>query len=208
MIMSASKAPKKKGHPKFNVPNYGTKSRSRVKARWRKQRGVDNKKRVKLAQMGAEPTIGYRNPESIRGIRSNGRRAVLVHSVAEFRDAVSGEEAVDVILSSSMSRKKRLEISKMAQENKVHIANLGRASRPTKKEAAKAEKAKAKGEKKADKKDDKKADKKAEGKEEKREEKKIEPERSLPSAPAPSAIPAAQPSPALEPANEPKSDGV
>ena len=159
MIMSARKAPKKKGHPKFNVPNYGTKNRSRVQARWRKQRGIDNKKREKLAFAGAEPTIGYRNPEAIRGVRANGKRAVLVHNVAEFRNVVSGEEAVDVILAGTVSRKKRLEINKMAQENKVRIVNLGKASRPIEKKAKKEKK-----EKKEEKKEEKKGDKKEEKK--------------------------------------------
>ena len=36
----------KRKHPRFNVPNYGAKKRKRVMARWRKQRGVDNKKRI------------------------------------------------------------------------------------------------------------------------------------------------------------------
>ncbi|MEM0106653.1 MAG: eL32 family ribosomal protein, partial [Candidatus Micrarchaeaceae archaeon] len=62
----------KKLHPKFLVPNVYAKNRSRVKDRWRKQRGIDNKKRIKKAFMGAEPTIGYRNPSSIRGTRKNG----------------------------------------------------------------------------------------------------------------------------------------
>ena len=38
---------KKKSHPNFKVPNYGAKTGRRVKARWRKQRGIDNKKRIK-----------------------------------------------------------------------------------------------------------------------------------------------------------------
>ena len=199
MIMSASKALKKKGHPKFNVPNYGTKGRSKVKERWRKQRGVDNKKRVKRAFMGAEPTIGYRNPESVRGARANGRRAVLIHNIAEFRSAISGEEAVDIILSSSISRRKRPEINKMAQENKVHIANLGRASRPIEK---KTKKEKKEGERKPEKKDSKKEEKGA-GKAEKAE--KAE---SLPAAPMPSASPAVKQPQVPEPEKELKSSGV
>ena len=69
------------------MPNFGAKSRSRVKARWRKQRGIDNKKRVKKDFMGAEPTIGYRNPEILRGVRENGKRIVLVHNVDELKSA-------------------------------------------------------------------------------------------------------------------------
>ncbi|MDE1811213.1 MAG: hypothetical protein KGH66_04175, partial [Candidatus Micrarchaeota archaeon] len=61
---------KKKPHPKFNVPNFGARSMSRVPERWRKQRGIDNKKRIKRNFMGAEPTIGYGNPKAIRGVRA------------------------------------------------------------------------------------------------------------------------------------------
>jgi len=74
----------KKSHPKFLVPNVYAKNRSRVKDSWRKQRGADNKKRIKKAFMGAEPTIGYRNPPSLRGTRKNGLPDVLVHNLAEL----------------------------------------------------------------------------------------------------------------------------
>ncbi len=69
------------------MPNFGAKSRKRVLARWRKQRGIDNKKRIKKDFMGAEPTIGYRNPESLRGVRVNGKRIMLVHNVEELKRA-------------------------------------------------------------------------------------------------------------------------
>ena len=59
----------KKTHPKFNIPNYGTRAGAAVKDRWRKQRGIDNKKRIKRSYAGASPEIGYRNPEELRGIR-------------------------------------------------------------------------------------------------------------------------------------------
>lgn len=184
MIMSV-KVPKKKGHPKFNVPNYGTKSRSRVKARWRKQRGIDNKKRIKRSHMGAEPTIGYRNPESVRGIRQNGKRAVLVHNIAEFRSALSGEESVDVIVAASLSRRKRLEISKLAAENKVRVVNMGRALKP------RPEKAK-----------EKKADEKTKEKPKQKEAKPA----AQPAAQAPAQAPAIAPHASVHGAQDAKSE--
>ena len=39
----------KKTHPTFSIPNFGSKHRKRVPARWRKQRGIDNKKRIKIS---------------------------------------------------------------------------------------------------------------------------------------------------------------
>jgi large subunit ribosomal protein L32e len=114
---------KKKTHPKFNVPNYGAKSRSRVPERWRKQRGDDNKKRIKKNFMGAEPTIGYGNPEQLKGVRENGRRTVLVHDVGELQAAIDNAKGTDITLSSSLSSKKKAIFTKVARDHDVQVTN-------------------------------------------------------------------------------------
>ncbi len=112
----------KKRHPKFYVPNFGVKVR--VKERWRKQRGIDNKKRTTKSFMGAEPTIGYRNPEAIRGVRINGRRIVLIHNVPELERMVSkGESDFDVTIAKPVSVRKRIEISELASKKGLHVTN-------------------------------------------------------------------------------------
>jgi large subunit ribosomal protein L32e len=115
---------RKKSHPNFNIPNYGG-VRSRVKSRWRKQRGIDNKKRMKKNFAGSEPTIGYRNPEELRGVRASGKRAVVIHNVAELKELASGPgaSAYEVLLAGALSRKKRLEIIKLADQSKINVAN-------------------------------------------------------------------------------------
>ncbi len=116
---------KKKTHPRFNVPNAGAKNRSSVPERWRKQRGIDSKKRVKKAFAGAEPTIGYGNPEELRGVRVNGKRIVVVHNMNELKDVISNPDMdeVDITLAASLSRRKRIELVKLADENKMHVTN-------------------------------------------------------------------------------------
>ena len=116
---------KKKTHPKFNVPNFGTKSRSRVPERWRKQRGIDNKKRTKKNFMGAEPTIGYGNPEELRGLRADGRKAVLVHDVNELQGAInsSKENKIDITLAGELSRRKKAVFTRVAQEHDIRVTN-------------------------------------------------------------------------------------
>ncbi len=114
---------KKKSHPTFNVPNFGAKSRSRVLPRWRKQRGIDNKKREKMDFMGAEPTIGYKNPESLRGVRRNGRRIVLVHNTDDLKRLLAGDvSGIDVTIAGGVSIRKRIAISELAQ-GKVAVTN-------------------------------------------------------------------------------------
>ncbi|MCL4380885.1 MAG: eL32 family ribosomal protein [Candidatus Marsarchaeota archaeon] len=122
---------KKRDHPTFNVPNYGTKKRKRVKPRWRKQRGIDNKKRVKKNFMGAEPVIGYGNRKEVKGLRANGRKPVLVSSMPELRQRI-GEMKTDadrkkflLIINHSIGTKKRQEMLELANKSDVKIANKG-----------------------------------------------------------------------------------
>jgi large subunit ribosomal protein L32e len=117
----------KKRHPKFNVPNFGAKNRKRVKERWRKQRGIDNKKRIKKSFAGASPSIGYKNPDELRGVRANGKKILLIHNKNEMLNFINNEiekrEEFDFILASNLSKRKRFEIIELAKQNAIHIAN-------------------------------------------------------------------------------------
>lgn len=115
----------KKKHPRFNVPNAGAPNRKRVPMRWRKQRGIDSKKRVKKDFAGAEPTIGYGNPESVKHVKVNGRRSVLIQNMNELKQMISNPdiEPVDVTLARTLSKRKRIEMVKLAKENKINVTN-------------------------------------------------------------------------------------
>lgn len=115
----------KKPHPTFSVPNFGAKNRKRVLPRWRKQRGIDSKKRIKRNFMGAEPTIGYRNPESIRGVRANGKRIVIVRNAEELNKLIKskGLEGCDVTVSKSVSLRKRIAITEIAVKSRINVTN-------------------------------------------------------------------------------------
>ena len=116
---------KKRGHPKFSVPNLGAKKRSRVKDRWRKQRGIDSKKRLKKDFAGAEPTIGYGNPVEARGVRASGKRAALVHNAGELRELLESPDAAgyEVTFASSLSKRKRAELAKLAAGSRMKVTN-------------------------------------------------------------------------------------
>ena len=114
----------KRKHPKFNVPNFGAKSRKRVPERWRKQRGIDNKKRTKKSFMGAEPNIGYGNPDALRGVRASGRRLLVVHNVNELMLA-KGVQNYEVAIAHDVSKRKRQGILKAAAGSSIRIVNSG-----------------------------------------------------------------------------------
>ncbi len=113
---------KKKLHPKFNVPNFGAKHRSKVQSRWRKQRGIDNKKREQLKGYGAKPRIGYKNSANVRYARPDGKKEVLVHNESELHLVAHMKNYV-ARFSSSLSRKKRLALLKIADKENIRIVN-------------------------------------------------------------------------------------
>jgi large subunit ribosomal protein L32e len=110
---------KKRSHPKFLRPNYGRKSRSRIKLAWRRPRGIDNKKRLKIAYMGASPSIGFGQPAAIKHFHPAGMREALVQTPADL----TGLKGVLVRIAGSVGRKKRALIEKLASEMKLRVLN-------------------------------------------------------------------------------------
>lgn len=106
-------------HPKFLPPNYGRKKR--VKERWRKPRGIDNKKRIGKKIMGASPNIGWRSARNDRGFHPSGAKEVLVRSLKDL-DGLKGEN-IAVRIASAVGAKKRELIIKKANELKLQVLN-------------------------------------------------------------------------------------
>ncbi len=112
----------KKSHPTFAVPNLGAPNRKGVKDRWRKQRGIDNKKRVKRSGYGAVPNIGYKNSDSIRHLRQDGTRSLLVRNEQELIDA-SKLKGITVVMAHSLSQRKRAALEGLAKKFGLNVAN-------------------------------------------------------------------------------------
>ena len=108
---------KKRKHPKFLRPNYGRSSRSRIKLAWRRPRGIDNKKRLKIKYMGASPSIGYRQPKAIRYHHPKGLPEVLVQTPADM----AGLKDVVIRIAGSVGRLKRAAIEQLAAKMGLHV---------------------------------------------------------------------------------------
>lgn len=113
---------KKRKHPKFRRPNYGRTSRGRIGLAWRRPRGIDNKKRAKIAYMGASPSIGYGQPSAIRGFHPSGMPEALVQSPSEL----SALKDVAIRIAGGVGRKKRETIEKLAKEKGLRVLNPAR----------------------------------------------------------------------------------
>jgi len=126
--------PQKKDKPKFLRPNYGRSSRKKIGLSWRRQRGVDNKKRINKAHMGASPSIGYGQDKKIKFFHPTGKKEVLIHNMSEL-EAVKDEV---VRISASLSKRLKEKILAEAQKRKLHVVNPGnkKTGKPSVKKAA------------------------------------------------------------------------
>lgn len=113
----------KKKKPDFKSPNVG--NMKRVKDRWRKPRGIDNKKRVRMSQCGAVPKVGYKNPGEIRGFHPLGLPEFLVTNVAELMENFEKSKKGGFIarISGSVGKRKRDEIRKKCTELSIRVIN-------------------------------------------------------------------------------------
>ncbi|HIE33641.1 MAG TPA: 50S ribosomal protein L32e [Candidatus Altiarchaeales archaeon] len=109
----------KKKKPRF-VRQESTKLK-RLKDKWRRPRGIDSKKHEEKRGKGKIPKIGYKKPNYLRGIHPSGYYPVLIHNVVELSTINPKKEAA--IIASSIGRKKRNEIIRIANEKKITILN-------------------------------------------------------------------------------------
>jgi len=109
----------KKDKPKFRRQNFGRTTRKRIKAGWKRPRGTDNKKKLKLKEFGSEPNIGWRNARGVRGLHPLGAYEFLVHNEAELSQA----KGRLVRIAGSVGKKKRMAINKKAKELKLTVLN-------------------------------------------------------------------------------------
>ncbi|MDD5022827.1 MAG: eL32 family ribosomal protein [Candidatus ainarchaeum sp.] len=112
----------KKSKPTFNVLNHGKKRR--VKARWRKPRGIDNKKRIRRKEFGASPKVGYKNSKTDRGMHPLGIKEIMICNIKELIDnSKKVKEKWVARISGKVSKRNKLAIKEKAKELKIKTAN-------------------------------------------------------------------------------------
>ena len=88
----------------------------RLGLKWRKPRGSQSKTRKQKAGKPAMPKIGYKKPESQRGL-INGKRPKLIRSIREIGDSKY------IIIASTIGAKKLIEIYKYCKEHGIYVVN-------------------------------------------------------------------------------------
>jgi len=109
----------KKSKPAFNRENYWR--FGRMLTSWRKPRGRTSKLRRKNCYRQKEPTIGYRNPEEIRGLHPSGYEEVYVSTMKELEALKKEEQAAR--LCGTLGKRKKSAIIEKAEKLGVKVLN-------------------------------------------------------------------------------------
>ena len=97
----------------------------RLKKSWRRPRGIDSKMRKKVKGWPRSAEVGYRGPKETRGLHPSGYEEVLVRNVDDVRKVDPKTQAIRI--AHQVGARKRVEISAMADELKIHVLNPRRA---------------------------------------------------------------------------------
>jgi len=100
---------KVKKKPKFKRRQFLLK---KLKNKWRRPRGLQNKLKLRKKGKGKIPRIGY-------GTKSKEKEFTLVKSLNDLENSKK-----DIIISSSIGTKKKIEIIKKSKELKLKILNI------------------------------------------------------------------------------------
>lgn len=93
----------------------------KVDEAWRKPKGGDSKSRLEKKDKPDIVKIGYKKPDSERGIHPSGYREVLVHNVSDAKDVDSESHAIRI--ASNVGGRKREDILEFAHENDIKVLN-------------------------------------------------------------------------------------
>lgn len=94
----------------------------RVPESWRRPRGIHSPRRKEEEHAAPVPKIGYRSPESERGLHPSGYEDVLVHTPSDVDELDPDTQAARI--ASGVGGRKREEIREKASDKGIKLLNL------------------------------------------------------------------------------------
>jgi len=121
----------------------------KLKEKWRRPRGIDNKMRQKVKGWPPSVNTGYRGPKEARGLHPSGYKEILVYKPEDIAKIDPKTEAARI--AHTVGKKKRVQIVAEAKKRKVLILNFKPAKETPEEEAKPAETAEQQTEKETEK---------------------------------------------------------
>ncbi len=110
----------KKKKPRIKRQEWFT-NKKKFGKKWRRPKGRHSKMRMGEKGKGKSPSPGYSSPRLTRGLSPSGYKEVRISNPKEI-DKIDPKKEIAVI-SKSVGKKKRLEITKLASSKGVKISN-------------------------------------------------------------------------------------
>jgi len=93
---------------------------------WRRPRGIDSKQRIRKKGQPKVPSIGYKNPEKIRGLHPTGLTPKVVYSISDIeRIPEETRDKVILYIGRTVGKRKRSLLIEKAREMGFKIINQG-----------------------------------------------------------------------------------
>jgi large subunit ribosomal protein L32e len=97
-------------------------NRKKYKNKWRKPRGLQNKRRLNFAGHQKNPSQGYRSPREVRGLHTSGLKLVNISSLKELQITDLTNSIIEI--SSKVGIKNKIQILEECKTKKIQIANM------------------------------------------------------------------------------------
>jgi large subunit ribosomal protein L32e len=113
--------------PKFNA--FESWRFVKIKPRWRRPRGIDNKMRTNEKGWPKVANIGWGGPATVRGLHPTGKEEVLINNVNDLKTINNDTQVARI--SRTVGGKKRTQILEEAEKLGVKILNTGAKPKPS-----------------------------------------------------------------------------
>jgi large subunit ribosomal protein L32e len=93
----------------------------RVGYKWRAPKGIHSKRRMHKREAGNIPKAGYGSPRAVEFLHPSGFEEIMVYNTNDLKKIIPDKQACRI--SSTVGKKKKIEIMKKAGELKIKVLN-------------------------------------------------------------------------------------
>ncbi len=97
-------------------------NRKRYKNKWRKPRGLQNKRRLGFAGHQKNPSQGFRSPREVRGLHTSGLELVKITNIKDLQNVDSSKNIVEI--SATIGTKNKIKILEECKTKKLQVSNV------------------------------------------------------------------------------------
>ncbi len=92
---------------------------AKLSENWRQPKGQHSKLRKKLRSYRRHPSMGFSSPKAVRGLTREGHELIIINNISELEGVKT-----PIVIGGSVGDRKRLEIIKKCNENKIEVLNI------------------------------------------------------------------------------------